>query len=91
MNTQAVCDACGHFLNVEINHPEATSNFFAFALSKLLNKLEGRNIWGATKPFFEPGLAIYGDNAYVDTRYKVVPFKNASNGPTDAIKFYQLQ
>ena len=91
LNMQAVCDACGRFLDVEIKHLGATSHYLAFALSRLHHKLEGRNFHDATKPFLEPGLAIYGDNAYVNTRYMVVPFKNTSSGPKDAFNFYHSQ
>ena len=91
LNLQAVCDARRRFLDVEIKHPGSTSDYLAFALSRLHQKLEGRSPQCPTLPFLCPGLALYGDNAYVNTKYMVVPFKNVSEGAKDAFNFYHSQ
>ena len=91
LNMLAVCDARRRFLDVEIRHPGSTSDYLAFALSTLHQKLEGKNPHDETLPFLCPGVAVYGDNAYVNTLYMVVPFKSVSSGPKDAFNFYHSQ
>jgi hypothetical protein len=81
---QAVCDANRKFLYVEIQHPGSTSDYLAFATSGLMRKLE-------TPGFLAPELAIFGDNAYVNTPYMASPFKGVSSGPEDAYNFFQSQ
>ena len=88
LNMQATCDSRRRFLDVEIRHPGATSDYLAFALSSLHNKMEGNNPHDNNKPFLKPGLALYGDNAYVNTRYMAIPFKSVSSGSKDAYNFY---
>ena len=36
-----------------------------------------------------PGLALFGDNAYISNRYMVTPFKNVASGPKDAFNYFQ--
>jgi hypothetical protein len=81
---QAVCDAKRRFLFVEIRHPGSTSDYLAFATSGLINQLESDG-------FLAPGLALFGDNAYVNTPYMASPFKGVSSGPEDAYNFFQSQ
>ena len=40
LNLQAVCDAEGRFLDLDIEHPGATSDFLAFSTSSLHTRLE---------------------------------------------------
>lgn len=75
------CDSKGLFLDVEIKFPGATSDFYAFLNSDFREKLERVG-------FLSEGLCLYGDNAYVNTRYMVVPFKGAQNGAKDAFNFF---
>jgi hypothetical protein len=89
LNMQATCDARRRFLDVEIGHPGATSDYLAFVLSSLHQKMENTNDNGG--PFLSPGLSLYGDNAYVNTVYMATPFKGASEGPKDAYNFYHSQ
>ena len=58
LNMQGVCDARGRFLDVTINHPGSTSDYLAWITSALKHKVEQEG-------FLAPGLALYGDNAYV--------------------------
>ena len=88
---QAICDARRRFLDVEIQNPGATSDYLAFALSNLHKKLEGTNHVDESLPFLRPGLALYGDNAYVNTAYMVTPFKAAVGKAKDAFNFYLSQ
>ena len=91
LNMQATCDARRRFLDVEIRHPGSTSDYLAFAVSSLHHKMEGNNLHAIDQPFLKPGLALYGDNAYVNTSYFVVPFKAVSGGSKDAYNFYHSQ
>ena len=65
----STADHLGCFLDVEIWHPGAPSDYLCFKTSTLKWKVVGAN-------FFASGLIRFGDNAYVDTKYMVVPFKN---------------
>ena len=81
LNMQAVCDANGKFLDVEIRMPASSLDFYAFLQSDLRKRLEHNNILAA-------GLALYGNNAYVNTPYMVVPFKGIQEGAKDAYNFF---
>ena len=72
------------FLDIEIKHPAATSDFLAFATSSICEKLQ-------TPGFLAPGLCFYGDNAYSKTSFMSVPHKGATHGPKDAFNFYHSQ
>ena len=72
------------FLDIEIRHPAATSDYLAFATSDICQKLQ-------TKGFLKKGLSIYGDNAYMKTFFMTVPHKGATSGPKDAFNFYHSQ
>ena len=91
MNMQAICGPDGKFLSVEIRHPGATSDYLAFATSKINKVLSGRNPNDPSLPFLKGGLTIFGDNAYVNTNYMITPYKNVSSGPKDAFNFFQSQ
>jgi hypothetical protein len=88
LNLQAVCDSRKKFLFVEVSHPGATSDFLAFARSKLHQQL-ATSLDNQT--FLSPGLAIFGDNAYENTSYMVTPYKGVTGGPRDAFNFFQSQ
>jgi hypothetical protein len=80
-NMQAVVDSKGRFLDVSIRHPGTTSDYLAFTINnQLYNKLE-------TQGFLAPGLCLFGDSAYVNTRYMATPYKNAT-GRQDDYNFY---
>jgi DDE superfamily endonuclease len=91
LNMQAVCDARRRFLDIEIMHPGATSDYLAFATSTLHKKLVADNVHVAGQPFLFPGLVLYGDNAYINTKWMVVPFKLVSSGPKDTYNFFHSQ
>jgi len=86
LNMQAVCDANRKFLDVSICHPGATSDYLAFTTSSLHDKLEN------VDNFLAPHLAIFGDNAYVNNKYMVTPYKNVAIGTDeDNYNFYVSQ
>ena len=88
---QAVCDARRRFLDPNIRHPGSASDYLSFAVSTLHHKLEGKSPHDNNQPFLHPGLAVYADNAYVNTFYMVVLFKGASHGEKDSFNFYHSQ
>jgi hypothetical protein len=81
LNLQGTCDANGVFLDVEIGFPGASSDFYAFTNSVLYEQI-------SQPGFLAPGICIYGDNAYVNTDYMIVPFRNVSSGPKDAFNYF---
>ena len=91
LNMQAVCDAEGRFLDVEIEYPGSTSDFFAFEQSELKSLIERDG-------FLRPGLCLFGDNAYVNSPYMCVPFRNVATianpdefRAKDGFNFFQSQ
>ena len=84
MNLQAICDHELRFIDIDISHPASTSDYLAFCTSSILSNLEKDN-------FLKPGFCLYGDNAYVNTRFMASPFKGTSSGPKDAYNFFQSQ
>ena len=84
LNMQGTCDKRGRFLDVSIYQPGATSDYLAFITSPLHSKLEQPG-------FLAPGLALFGDNAYVNSNYMVTPFKHVSDGTKDAYNFFHSQ
>ena len=85
MNLQAICDSNRKFIDIEVRHPASTSDYLCFCtLDILKNKL-------SKDGFLAPGLAIYGDNAYINTPFLVTPEKGVSTGPEDAYNFFQSQ
>ncbi len=66
---------------MEIRHSGATSDFYAFLNSNLRGKVE-------TPGFLAPGLCLYGDNAYINSPYMIVPFKGIVDEIKDAFNFF---
>ena len=81
INMQAVCDAQRRFLDVDIRNPGSMSDYLVFMRSDLKHKLE-------TPGYLAAGLALYGDNAYVNTPYMASPFKGVSDGPQDTFNYF---
>jgi hypothetical protein len=77
-------DANGCFLDVCIGHPGLTSDFLAFCTSNLKYKLEAPR-------FLKPGKFLFGDNAYVNTKYIATPYKAVYSGEKDDYNFYHSQ
>ena len=84
LNMQAICDSKRRFLDIDITHPDSTSDYLAFGTSPICTLLE-------TEGFLSPGLTIYGDNTYMNTPYMTPPFKSISSGVKDAYNFYHSQ
>lgn len=61
----------------------AASDTLAFEASSLSDRLE--------KDLLAPGLTLFGDNAYLNTKYMATPFPNVGKGHKDNYNFYQSQ
>ena len=83
LNMMGVCDSRRRFTWVEVNMPGAASDFYAFDQSSLKKKLQ-------TEGFLRPGYCLFGDNAYVNTPYMCVPWRNVSSGPKNGMNFFHL-
>ena len=83
LNCQAVSDVRGRILDLSIGLPGASSDCIAFEGSDLYERLEGG--------LLKNGLVLYGDNAYINTRYMATPFPNVSSGSKDDYNFFQSQ
>ena len=84
LNMMGTVDYEGRFVDVQISHPAATSDYLAFATSDLKSKLEQSG-------FLAPGLVLFGDNAYGNSPYMVTPFKGKVTEDQDAFNFYHSQ
>ena len=82
LNCLAVSDVRGRFLDISIGLPGASSDCIAFEGRDLYKRLEGR--------ILKNGLVLYGDNAYINTRYVATPFPNVSSGSKDDYNFFSL-
>lgn len=84
LNMQAICDDKKRFLHVICAHPGSASDYTVWLDCRFRRTVE--------KPgFLKPGLALYGDNAYINTPYMITPFKEVSKGSMDAFNFYHSQ
>ena len=84
LNMMGTVDSEGRFLDVQIAHPAATSDYLAFATSDLKAKLEEPG-------FLAPGLVVFGDNAYSNTHYMVTPYKGKVTDDQDSFNFFHSQ
>lgn len=83
LNCQAVSDVRGRIIDISIIYPAATSDCLAFEGSKLFADLEGG--------LLAEGLCLFGDNAYLNSKYMAVPFPGVSSGPRDDYNFFHSQ
>lgn len=83
LNLQAICDARGRFLDVSVMFPGSTSDVLSFESSAIYTKLEDG--------LLAPSLCIFGDNAYINTRFMATPYTGVSGGTKDAYNFYHSQ
>ncbi len=80
LNCQAVSNVRGRILDLSIGLPGASSDCIAFEGSDLYERLEDG--------LLKNGLVLYGDNAYINTRYMATPFPNVSSGSKDDYNFF---
>jgi hypothetical protein len=66
-----------------IGLPGASSDCITFEGSNLYERLEGG--------LLKNGLVLFGDSAYLNTRYMATPFPNVSSGSKDDYIFFILR
>ena len=86
MNLQAICDHELRFIDIDIDvsRPASTSDYLTFCTSSILSNLTKDN-------FLKPGFCLYGDNAYINTKFMACPFKEISFGPKDGYNVSNLK
>ena len=83
LNLQALCDARRKFTFVSLQFPGSTSDFLTWECTGFKEKV-------ATEGFLAPGLCIFGDCAYTNTKYLATPFVSATDVKDD-YNFYHSQ
>ena len=81
LNLQAICDHKRRFLDIEAEHPAATSDYLCFTTSDIHLRLKEAG-------FLADGLCLFGDNACVNTPFMATPYRGSSEGIKDAYNFY---
>ena len=84
MILQGTCDHHRRFIDIDVGHPDATSDYLTFCTSELLDNL-------LQPGFLKKGLTLFGDNAYVNTEFMTTPFKAVGGGLLDSFNFYHSQ
>jgi len=84
LNLPATATSNRKFIALSIKYPGSSSDFMAFENSDLRRELETNN-------FLHPDLCLFGDNAYVNTKYMATPYPNVKQGSRDAYNFYHSQ
>ncbi len=80
---QAVSDVRGWILDFLIGLPGASSDCITFEGNDLFERLEGG--------LLKKGLVLFGNNAYLNTRYVAMPFPNISSGSKDDYNYFHSQ
>ena len=75
LNCHAVCDFCAQILDISITYGGSSSDCLAFEASDLYKRLEDG--------LLADGLVIFGDNAYLNTSYMVMPYPNIAGKDQD--------
>ena len=85
LNMMATVDHLCRFIDIQISHLGASSDFLAFATSNFKSRLDQPG-------FLSPGLVLFGDNAYTNSAYMVTPFKgNQVRTDEDNFNFFHSQ
>jgi hypothetical protein len=87
LNCQAVCDVRGRILDISITYGGSSSDCLAFEASDLHKRLEDG--------LLADGLVIFGDNAYLNTKFMATPYPNIAGRDQDRSRdnynFYHSQ
>ncbi len=83
LNCQAISDVHGGILDMSIVYGGASSDCLAF---------EGSDIYHQLEPgLLHDNLVLFGDNAYLNSKFMVTPFPNVSSGSKDNFNFFHSQ
>ncbi len=83
MNCWAVSDVRGWILDSSIGLPGTSSDCISFEASNLYERLEGG--------LLKKGLVLFGNNAFLNTRYMATPFPNVSSGSKNDYNYFHSQ
>lgn len=83
INCQAVSDRRGRFLDISMGYGGASADCIAFEASDLFRRLQNN--------LLAPGLVLFGDNAYVNSKFMATPFPKVGAGSKDNYNFYHSQ
>jgi len=83
LNCQAISDLHGRILNISIVYDGASSDCLAFEGSDIFQHLESG--------LPHDDLVLFGDNAYLNSKYMVTPYPIVSSGGKDDYNFYHSQ
>ncbi len=87
LNCQAVCDVRGRILDMSITYGGSSSDCLAFENSDLAKRLDAG--------LLADGLVLFGDNAYLNSKYMATPYPNIAGRDQDQSKdnynFYHSQ
>jgi hypothetical protein len=83
LNCQAISDVCCRILDNLIVHSGAMSDFLAFKGSDIYQQLECG--------LLHDNLVLFGDNAYLNLHFMVMPFPNVSRGSKNDFNFFHSQ
>ena len=82
LNLTGTVDDKRRFIDLDIQHPEATSDYLAFAQSPLNRRIQ--------EGLLADGKYLFGDNAYVNTMYMATPYKKG-NSLQDNYNYFHSQ
>ncbi len=82
LNCQAISDVRGRILDISIIYGGASSDCLAFEGSDIFQKLES----GLLHDNF-----LFGDTAYLNSKFMVTPYPNVSSGSKDDFNFFHSQ
>jgi len=78
LNCQAVSDLRGKILDISIGYGGSSSDCLAFERSELFDRCEAG--------LMKNGKVLFGDNAYLNTKYMATPYTNVSGNEEQATK-----
>ena len=88
LNCQAVSDVRGRFLDISIGYGGSSSDCLAFEASSLYHRCEHEGL-------MKNRLVLFGDNAYLNTKYMETPYTNVAGNDAQRTKddynFYHSQ
>jgi hypothetical protein len=83
LNCQAISDVRGRILDMSIVYGGTSSDCLAFEGSDIYHQLE--------RGLLHDDLVLFGDNAYLNSKFMVTPFPNVSSGSKDDFNFFHSQ
>jgi hypothetical protein len=78
LNCQAVSDVHGRILDILIPYGGSSSDLLAYKASDLCKQMEDGILC--------PGLVLYGDNVYLNSKHMVMPYPNIAKNPLEKSK-----